>query len=265
MFSTYRVRPVVEITAPDGEISYHAFDSLAEAERDVAEFEARISFLGREGHRVVWSIYGIENDANGGLKETQISDAFSKESAEKLLECIIGPFTEDQKGLCKRKPDAIVKVWIAIGNKFHNSLEFASDAEYRAFLTGCIELRDIITNFGTARKVEIRREGEPPILLTKSLQTEQEGPAQVAKCIMARFVPEAWINNYSVEIDGAVEFDVTEAILAMPPSQRDALRDNTNESDNLVPDRILTLHSGPFRVEIEQAIEDYFADLPSER
>ena len=77
---------------------------------------------------------------------------------------------------------------------------------------------------------------------------------------MARFIPEAWIDGYATQIDGAVEFDVTEQVLAMSEAERATLRDDSLASDNLVPDSILSNHNGPFRVELQQAIEDYFAD-----
>jgi hypothetical protein len=57
------------------------------------------------------------------------------------------------------------------------------------------------------------------------------------KRIIAIFVPEAWINDYPVEIDGRVEFDVTEKILAMTEEERAELRDDQYESDDLVPAR----------------------------
>jgi hypothetical protein len=56
-----------------------------------------------------------------------------------------------------------------------------------------------------------------------------------------------------------VEFDVTERILAMSEEERKQLRDNDYNSDDLVPDDIGADHAGPFRVEVRQAMEDYFS------
>ncbi len=78
--------------------------------------------------------------------------------------------------------------------------------------------------------------------------------------IIATFVPRAWINDYAIEIDGRVGFDVTDEILAMPKEERELLRDDDYESDDLVPLEIMDSHNGPFRVEIESAVLAYFAD-----
>jgi hypothetical protein len=85
------------------------------------------------------------------------------------------------------------------------------------------------------------------------------------KRIMATFVPEAWIRDYAVEIDGRFEFDVTERILAMSEEERNRLRDDDYNTDDLASDEIRASHTGPFRVEVQQAIEDYFSgdDEPS--
>jgi hypothetical protein len=40
------------------------------------------------------------------------------------------------------------------------------------------------------------------------------------KRIMAVFVPEAWIGDHAIEIDGRLEFDVTARILAMSEEKR---------------------------------------------
>jgi hypothetical protein len=93
---------------------------------------------------------------------------------------------------------------------------------------------------------------------TEQAVTDDATPA--GKRIMAEFVPQAWVNDNAVEIDGRVEFDVTEQILAMTEEQRRAVRDDQYASDNLVPSEIRERHNGPFRVEIEDAIDAYFAD-----
>jgi hypothetical protein len=79
------------------------------------------------------------------------------------------------------------------------------------------------------------------------------------KRIVAVFVPEAWIRDHATEVDGRVEFDVTQKILAMSEQEREQLRDNDYNTDDLVPEEIGADHCGPFRVEVKQAIEDYFA------
>jgi hypothetical protein len=79
------------------------------------------------------------------------------------------------------------------------------------------------------------------------------------KRIVAVFVPEAWIKDHAVEVDGRVEFDVTQKILAMSEEERKQLRDNDYNTDDLVPEEIGEDHRGPFRVEVKEAIENYFA------
>jgi hypothetical protein len=79
------------------------------------------------------------------------------------------------------------------------------------------------------------------------------------KRIMAVFVPEAWIGDHAVEIDGRFEFDVTEKILAMSEEERNRLRDDDYNTDEFASESVRASHTGPFRVEVEQAIEDYFS------
>ncbi len=79
--------------------------------------------------------------------------------------------------------------------------------------------------------------------------------------IMAVFVPESWVNDHAIEIDGRVEFDVTDRILALRAEERDAIRDNRDTSDRLVPSEIAECHHGPFRVEVRDAIDAYFEEI----
>jgi hypothetical protein len=77
---------------------------------------------------------------------------------------------------------------------------------------------------------------------------------------MALFVPQAWISDYAVNIDGEVEFDVTEKILAMPKAEALAMRDDQDATDELARDAgLLEQHSGPFYVAVEMAIAEYFS------
>jgi len=78
---------------------------------------------------------------------------------------------------------------------------------------------------------------------------------------MAKFVPQAWINDYAVDVDdGAVEFDCTDQIVQMGKEAALQIRDDQYESDDLIPSEILDRHSGPFRVEVQAAIQAYFAE-----
>ena len=83
----------------------------------------------------------------------------------------------------------------------------------------------------------------------------------MAKRILAKFVPQAWINDYAIDVDdGAVVFDCTEQIVEMGKEAAMQIRDDQYESDDLVPSEILDRHSGPFRVEVQAAIQAYFAE-----
>ena len=76
--------------------------------------------------------------------------------------------------------------------------------------------------------------------------------------IIATFIPQARINDYAVEIDGRIGFDVTDQILKMGKDRALLLRDNRYETDSLVPPEILERHNGPFEVRVEDAIREYF-------
>lgn len=88
------------------------------------------------------------------------------------------------------------------------------------------------------------------------------------KRIIAAFHPQAWLNDYAVEVDpeGPVAFDVTAAILAMPRDRALALEDDDDGTDNLraLPSAPVWIQEwgGPFWVEVEDAIMRYFAEEP---
>ena len=82
------------------------------------------------------------------------------------------------------------------------------------------------------------------------------------KRIIARWQPQAWINDYAVDVDGAKEFDVTEKILGMTAEEIRELRDNRHESDELasgLPEA--AEHSDCFYVAVEESILDFFEEL----
>lgn len=86
-----------------------------------------------------------------------------------------------------------------------------------------------------------------------------DGRLAKGRCL-AWFVPQAWINDYAVEVDGRCQFDITAAVLQMGREQALALRDDDYDSDNLADAAGLTnLHNGPFYVQCEEAIWDFFA------
>ena len=82
------------------------------------------------------------------------------------------------------------------------------------------------------------------------------------KRVIARFQPQAWINDYATDIDGAYRFDVTDMIVAMGKEEALKLEDNRDASDNLwhkwVVDHPDQDHDGPFYVEVHEAIRAFF-------
>jgi hypothetical protein len=100
LYEAYRIRPVVETTDDEGEVTCEAKASLAEAESECAEFEAKEVFCGREGKRIIWTIYGVDPEENGVRTEDAITDVLSEATAKIALEKIIGPFEVDANGFC---------------------------------------------------------------------------------------------------------------------------------------------------------------------
>jgi hypothetical protein len=88
-----------------------------------------------------------------------------------------------------------------------------------------------------------------------------EAPVADQKRIIARYQPQAWVNDYAMDIDGACEFDVTEAILKMPREKALAIRDDDYDSDNLAIEAgVRGDHNGPFYVAVRDAIHAYFGE-----
>lgn len=91
--------------------------------------------------------------------------------------------------------------------------------------------------------------------------TQQEKPSEhsgsPATRIIALFIPEAWINDNAVEIDGRKEVDVTEEVLALSAFDIQNLADRDYTTEVLVDLEALG-HDGPFSIEVEQSIRDFF-------
>ncbi len=75
--------------------------------------------------------------------------------------------------------------------------------------------------------------------------------------IIAVFHPEAWVNDYAVDSEDAFNIDVTERVLAMGKDAALKVQDNSDETDALVQG--LHKHRGPFGIEVEDAIQAYYA------
>jgi hypothetical protein len=87
------------------------------------------------------------------------------------------------------------------------------------------------------------------------------------KRIMAEFVPQAWLNDHAIAVDpqGDTMFDVTDDILKLGREKALQLRDDQHETDHLrhaaTAPQWVKDWSGPFVVNVEQAIESYFAEM----
>jgi hypothetical protein len=85
--------------------------------------------------------------------------------------------------------------------------------------------------------------------------------------IIAKFHPQAWVNNYAVDVDaeGECQFDVTDHVVGLGESAARALRDYDDSSDDLAalpqaPDWVRNW-PGPFYVTVEQSARDYLEML----
>lgn len=90
------------------------------------------------------------------------------------------------------------------------------------------------------------------------------GGKPVAKTITARFFPQAWQNDYAIDVDpeGETLFDVTAEILALGEEKALALKDNREQTDSLqnamnAPEWIKEW-KGPFYIEVSEAVHEYY-------
>jgi len=84
------------------------------------------------------------------------------------------------------------------------------------------------------------------------------------KRVRAKFHPQAWINDYAVDVDpeGPLTWDVTDAILAMGKTRALELQDSDYATDVFrdasgAPEWVREW-SGPFYVEVEGSIREFF-------
>ena len=93
---------------------------------------------------------------------------------------------------------------------------------------------------------------------TEAEQTNPEHWAFYAeRTVQATFQRQAWVNDNAIDTAPAEAVDVTRAVLALPLAKLRALEDNEYCSDYLVDLEALQ-HSGPFYVEVEDAILEFF-------
>jgi hypothetical protein len=79
----------------------------------------------------------------------------------------------------------------------------------------------------------------------------------VLRRVIARFQPQAWVNDTAMNIDGVCDLDVTDRLLAMSLKHIHLLENDDYPSDELVHG--LTDHVGPHYVEVKDSILEFFA------
>lgn len=79
------------------------------------------------------------------------------------------------------------------------------------------------------------------------------------KQILATFLPQAWIDDYAVEIDGRDDVDVTQRVLGLSLAQIHHLQDHRASTDDLLNGSSVALeHDGPFTVYVVDNICAFF-------
>jgi hypothetical protein len=85
---------------------------------------------------------------------------------------------------------------------------------------------------------------------------------------IAEFFPQAWQDAYAAEVDpeGETTRDVTDHVVALGRNAALALRDSSQEADELrllpnAPERVREWR-GPFLVRVEDRIAEYFGASP---
>ncbi len=99
--------------------------------------------------------------------EMRIDHDTNLSAVGKRTSATIGPVAQDEGDCGVRQMAQPIKARLVITSKLSNRYEFASEAEFRSFVMGCIDVRKIVYDFGTARELQLLRDGEPPILLYK--------------------------------------------------------------------------------------------------
>src|SRR5438445_3976960 len=71
--------------------------------------------------------------------------------------------------------------------------------------------------------------------------------------------PQAWINDYSVDIDGARDFDATGAVLHQDLEVIQRLSNDSCEADDIAIDTgVVGHHHGPVHVTVSEAVDEFF-------
>lgn len=95
----------------------------------------------------------------------------------------------------------------------------------------------------------------------------EQADSRTGPRIIAKFNPQAWVNDYAVDVDpeGDTKWDVTDFLTKeYTREQLAGLEDNSYETDDLTRERNapkwVRNWNGPFYVEVASSIEDYLID-----
>ena len=86
----------------------------------------------------------------------------------------------------------------------------------------------------------------------------------MSRCITAEFTPQAWVNDYAMNVDpeGPTKWNVTDDILKMDVDDIRQLADDDYQSDDLrnlpLAPQWIRDWSGPYYVTVEEQIEKFF-------
>jgi hypothetical protein len=147
-------------------------------------------------------------------------------------------------------------------------LQIAVECNDGAFVGGKLTLEPIELTAPEAVKA-LKEAGSEPAFFNidddgKSL--DEDATVEGDRRILATFHPQAWQNDYAIDVDpeGETDFDVTDEILAMGKEKAVALKDDQYETDALryakAAPKWVQDWNGPFYVEVAEAVEEYFAE-----
>jgi hypothetical protein len=95
------------------------------------------------------------------------------------------------------------------------------------------------------------------------VQVVDDAPVDAPK-VIATIQPQAWHRNQAIDAGDTFEADVTIEVAALCDEQRDALTDNSNESDELYLSAVKAGRAkrwdGPFYVDVRDAIDEAYAE-----
>jgi len=90
----------------------------------------------------------------------------------------------------------------------------------------------------------------------------REHPGFPGHRVIGKFIPQWYINDdHAFDMpDKACGFDCTLEVLNMGKDMSVIIEDASSEADELVPYSVLITHDGPYRVEVQEAIKEFWSE-----